>query len=156
MSRQGRIYSATFEEVAVSAIQDLFEIVAPADSSVVIHGLVISQSSDSGDAQSEQLNVLIHRGSTSGSGGSTPTPAPLNVGDAAFGGTVEANNTSQSTEGTQVHSQCFNVMAGLEIWWTPECRPVLSPSGRLIVELQTAPADAVTMSGTIYFEEIGG
>jgi hypothetical protein len=47
-------------------------------------------------------------------------------------------------------------MAGLPIWWTPETRPVLSPSGRLIVELQTTPADALTMSGTLYFEEIGG
>ena len=152
----GRMYSATFEEVGVTAVQDLFELVAPADMSVAIHGLVISQSSDAGDAQSEQLNVLIHRGSTSGSGGSTPTPAPLSVGDAASTVTLEANNTTQSTEGTIIHSECFNIMAGLAIWWPPECRPIISPSGRLIVELQTAPADSLTMSGTIYFEEIGG
>jgi hypothetical protein len=152
----GRMYSAVFEEVAVSAAQDLFELVAPADSAVAIHGLMISQSSDAGDSESEQLNVLIHRASTSGSGGSTPTPAPLHVGDAAFGGTCEANNTSQGTEGTQIHAECFNVMAGLCIWWTPETRPILSPSGRIVVELQTAPADALTMSGTIYFEELGG
>jgi hypothetical protein len=90
------MYSATFEEVAVSVVQDLFELNAPADAVVVVHGLEISQSSDT---DSEQLNLLIHRGSTSGSGGSTPTASPLEVGDAAFGGTVEANNTSQSTEG---------------------------------------------------------
>jgi hypothetical protein len=149
------MYSATFEEVAVSAVQDLFEINAPSSAVVVVHGLVISQSSDAGDAASEQLNVLIHRGTTSGSGGTTPTARPLMVGYAAFAGTVEANNTSQSTEGVQLHAECFNVMAGLNIWWTPECRPVISPSGRLIVELQTAPADALTMSGTIYFESIG-
>lgn len=152
----GRMYSATFEEVAVTAAQDLFELVAPADMSVAIHGLMISQSSDAGDSESEQLNVLIHRGSASGSGGTTPTPAPLAVGDAASTVTVEANNTTQGTEGTIIHSECFNVMAGLQIWWTPECRPIISPSGRLIVELQTAPGDSLTMSGTIYFEEIGG
>lgn len=152
----GRIYSATFEEVAVTAAQDLFELVAPADMSVAIHGLVISQSSDAGDSESEQLNILIHRGSTSGSAGSTPTPAPMQVGDAASTVTVEANNTSQSTEGTQIHAECFNVMAGLAIWWTPECRPIISPSGRLNVELQSTPGDELTMSGTIYFEEIGG
>lgn len=152
----GRMYSATFEEVVVSAIQDLFELVAPADLIVAIHGLVLSQSSDAGDSESEQLNILIHRGSTSGSGGGAPTPAPLNVGDAASTVTVESNNTTQGTEGTQIHAECFNVMAGLAIWWPPECRPIISPSGRLIVELQTAPADAITMSGTIYFEEIGG
>ena len=151
-----RMFSAVFEEVAVSAVQDLFEVNAPADAVVVIHGLVISQSSDAGDSESEQLNVLIHRGSTSGSGGSTPTARPMEIGTPAFGGTVEVNNTSQSTEGVHIHAECFNVMAGLQIWWTPETRPVLSPSGRLIVELQTAPADALTMSGTIYFSEAGG
>lgn len=152
----GRMYSATFEEVAVTAAQDLFELVAPADMSVAIHGLVISQSSDAGDAASEQLNVLVHRASTSGSGGSVPTPAPLAVGDAASTVTVEANNTTQGTEGTIIHSESFNVMAGLQIWLPPECRWMISPSGRLVVELQTAPADSLTMSGTIYFEEIGG
>ena len=152
----GRMYSATFEEVAVTAAQDLFQILAPADSAVILHSLHISQSSDAGDSESEQLNVLIHRGSTDGSGGSTPTPTPLHLGDAAAGTVVEANNTTQGTEGTFVHAESFNVMAGLQIVWTPETRPVISPSDLLHIELQTAPADSLTMSGTIYFEEIGG
>lgn len=151
----GRMYSATFEQVSVSVVQDLFEINAPANKAVIVHGFTISQSSDAGDAESEQLNILIHRGSTSGSGGSTPTARPLDAGDAAFGGTVEANNTTQGTEGNQIHSESFNVMAGLQVWWPPECRPVIPGSGRLIIELQTAPADALTMSGTVYFESIG-
>jgi hypothetical protein len=151
------MYSATFEEVSVgTAAQDLFELVAPTDMSVAIHGLILSQSSDAGDSESEQINILIHRGTTSGSAGSTPTPAPMHVGDAASTVTVEANNTTQGTEGTILHSECFNVMAGLQIWWTPETRPIISPSGRIIVEMQSTLADAVTMSGTIYFEEIGG
>lgn len=152
----GRMYSATFELVAATAAQDLFELNAPADAVVIVHGVWVSQSSDAGDAASEQLNILIHRGSTSGSGGSTVTAAPLAVGDPAFGGTVEANNTSQSTEGTILFSDCFNVMAGWQWLPTPEMRPVLSPSGRLIVELQSTPADSLTMSGVIVFEEIGG
>lgn len=151
----GRMYSATFEEIAVTAAQDLFEINAPATAAVAIHSVVISQSSDAGDAQSEQLSVLIHRGSTSGSGGATVTARPLMVGYAAFAGTVERNNTTQSTEGNQIHAECFNVMAGLNIVWTPETRPHIAPSGRLIIELQTAPADSLTMSGTVYFEAIG-
>ena len=153
----GRMYSATFEEVAATVVQDLFNLLAPADMSVAVHGLVISQSSDAGDSESEQLNVLIHRGTTAGTGGTTPTPAPLAVGDVASTVTVRANDvTTQSTEGTLIHAECFNVMAGLQIWWPPECRPIISPSGRLVVELQTAPGDSLTMSGTIYFEEIGG
>ena len=149
----GRMYSATFEEVAATAAQDLFEIVAPADSVVIIHGFEISQSSDT---DSEGLSLLVHRGSTSGSGGSSVTAAPMNVGDAAFGGTVEANNTSQATEGTILHAAAFNVLSGYAWIPTPEIRPVLSPSGRIIIELQTAPADSLTISGVVYFEEIGG
>jgi len=149
----GRMYSAVFEEVSVSAAQDLFEINAPSDASVVVHGCEISQSSDT---DSEMLNILIHRASASGSGGSSVTASPLEVGDAAFGGTVEANNTSGGTEGTKIHAACFNVLNGWLWMPTPECRPVISPSGRLVIELQTAPGDALTMSGTVYFEEVGG
>jgi hypothetical protein len=149
----GRIYTAVFERVSVSAVQDFFEIVAPSDAAVVIHSANIAQDSDT---DSEQLNILVHRGSTSGSGGSSVTPSPLEVGDAAFGGTVEANNTSQSTEGTFILSDSFNVLNGWQYMPTPETRPVLSPSGRIIFELQTAPGDALTMSGSVTFEEIGG
>lgn len=152
----GLMYSAVFEEVAVTAAQDLFEIVAPSDATVIVHGVTISQSTDAGDTESEQLNILVHRASTSGSGGSVITPRPLQAGFPAAGSTVEANNTTQGTEGNQIHAECFNVMAGWVWIPTPEIRPVISPSGRLVVELQTAPADSLTMSGTIYFEEIGG
>lgn len=152
----GLMYTATFEEVAVTAAQDLFEIVAPSDAVVVIHDFEISQSSDAGDSESEQLNLLIHRGSTSGSGGSTVTPRPLEAGFPAAGSTVEANNTTQSTEGNILFSTNFNVMAGYAKVFTPETRPVISPSGRLIIELQSTPTDSLTMSGTVTFEEIGG
>jgi hypothetical protein len=152
----GRVYTITFEEVAVTAVQDLFEVVAAADSVVIIHELRLSQSSDAGDTESEQLQILMHRGSTSGSGGTAPTPSPIEVGDSAFGGTAEVNNTSQSTEGTILGGGAWNVMAGEQFLWTPETRLVLSPSGRFIVELQTAPDDSLTMTGTLTVEEIGG
>lgn len=152
----GRMYIATFNGVAVTAAQDLFELIAPADSAIQIHSWAISQSSDAGDSESEQLSVLCHRGTATGSGGSTLTPAPLNVGDPAFGGTVESNNTTQSAEGTKLGAQCFNVMAGIEKIYTPESRPVISPSGLFIVELTGAPGDSLTMSGEIVFEAIGG
>lgn len=152
----GRMYTAVFEQVAVSAAQDLFELNAPADAVVKLRSCIITQSSDAGDSEAEMLPILIHRGSTSGSGGSIPTARPVEAGDAAFGGTVEANNTTQSTEGDQLHAESFNVQVGFHYIPMPEDRIVISPSGRVIVELQTAPADALTMDGTITFEEIGG
>lgn len=149
----GRMYTAVFERVAVTVAQDLFEIVAPADAVVKVHRFKVSQDSDT---DSEMLNILVHRGSTSGSGGTVVTPSPHEMGDAAFGGTVEANNTTQATEGTFLDAECFNVLNGYVELPTPEIQLVLSPSGRIIFELQTAPADSLTMSGSVTFEEIGG
>lgn len=152
----GRVYSASFEEVAVTAVQDLFELVAPADAAVSVHSITVTQSSDAGDAQAEMLPILIHRGTASGSGGSVVTPSPLAVGDSAFGGVVEANNTTQSVEGTFLHAEAFNIQIGFYYLPPPEDRPIVSPSALFIVELQAAPSDELTMNGTIVFEEIGG
>lgn len=152
----GRVYSCVFEEVAVTAVQDLFEIVAPADAVVVLHSVIITQSTDAGDSEAEMLPILFHLGSTSGSGGSSVTARPLNLGDAAFGGTVEANNTTQSTEGVFLHAEAFNIQAGLFYRPTPEERIVISPSDRLIIELQAAPTDSINLNGTAIIEEIGG
>lgn len=154
-----RIYTAQFTDVAVTAIQDLFEIVAPADAIVVIHEVHFGQRSDVGDAAEEVLSIQLTSGqTTSGSGGSTPTAVPLSFGDAAFGGTVEANNTTQAADGTIVthYSWHWNIRGSFDKIWTPETRPVLSPSRRGCFELPVAPADSITMSGTVIFEEIGG
>lgn len=153
---RGRMYSAVFEKVAVTAAQDLFELNAPADAVVIVHSVKITQDTEEGDAEAEQLSVLAHMGSTSGSGGSTPTPTPKQLGSPAFGGTVEANNTSQSTEGTFQDTEAWNVQIGLHWIFTPDEQIVISPSDRLIIELQDAPTDSITMSGTITFEELGG
>lgn len=154
----GRIYTATFNNVAVTAIQDLFEIVAAADSIVVVHDLHLSQNTDVGDAAEEVLRIELTSGhTTSGSGGSSVTPVPAQLQDSAFGGTCEANNTTQASTGTIVTHYVWNwnIRVGFDKIWTPETRPVIAPSRRMCVELPAAPADSVSMSGTITFEEIG-
>ncbi len=104
------------------------------------------------------LRVAISRAgvAVAGSGGSVPTAVPHNVGDVAFGGTVEVNNTTQASAATPIHEDTFNIQAGWFYRPTPEERIVISPSGILVVELPVAPADSITMSGTITFEAIGG
>jgi hypothetical protein len=153
------MYTAQFNGVAATAQQDLFELVAPADAVVVIHIVEISQSSEVGDAQEEGLSLLLKSGqTTSGSGGSTVTPVPVELGSPAFGGTCEANNTTKATAGTIVThgAWAWNVRGPFTLIWTPETRPILSPSRRATLELATTPADSITLSGTITFEEIGG
>jgi hypothetical protein len=155
----GMLYSAQFNGVAVTAQQDLFELVAPSDAVVVIHQILLSQTTEVGDTQEEGLSILVKRGATtSGSGGTTPALVPLENGFTAAGSVVEANNTTKATAGTIVtlHADSWNVRSQLLILPTPELRLVLSPSQRLTVELATTPADSITMNGTLYFEEIGG
>jgi len=155
----GRIYTVTFDGVAMTAQQDLFEIVAPADSIVLVHELEISQETEVKDAEEEMLTILLKSGqTTSGSGGTAPTAIPRLLNDAAFGGTVEVNNTTKAITGSIVtkYAWHWNVRIMLQKIWTPETRPVISPSARLTVELATTPADSITASGTITIEEIGG
>ncbi len=154
---QGRVYAVTFSAVAVSAAQDLFELAPADDKPIEIVGIELGQSSDAGDAMDELLQISIIRGNaTSGSGGSAPTPAPLNPNDTAAGFTAEVNNTTVASAGTAVTlaTTCWNVRAGYIQWWPEGMRPSASQGNTLIRVTQTAPADAVTMSGTLYVREL--
>lgn len=159
-------YTATFTGIAVSAAQDLFEIVAPATSRVVIHDLALAQYSDpDATTEAEILSLQIIRGhTTSGSGGAAVTPGALNPYLRAAASTVERNNTTVAANGTAVTlwSDGWHTQAGF-IWrlserfvgMKNENKILLRPSERLVVRLPVAPADAITTNGTLAFEEIG-
>ena len=153
------IFVATFAGVSVAAAQDVFEIVAPATTRLKIREIRLGQYSDAGDAAAEMLSVQIIRGfTTSGSGGSSVTPVNLSPvsGAAASVATVEANNTTVAADGTGlvVMADSFNVMRGWRYCPLPEERIEVGVSQRLVVRI-TAPADALSMNGTVLFEEIG-
>lgn len=155
---RGRIYRIPFVDIAVTAVQDFFEVVSASTKVTVIKELHLYQSSDVGDAAEEMLRVAIKSGSTtSGSGGASVTPVPSNLGDAAFAGTAERNNTTQATSGTIVTHEAFafNIRAGFVRIFTPEVEIVLAPSARATVELLAAPTDSLTMSGVLIVEELG-
>lgn len=154
----GRVYAVSFEGVAVTAQVDFFELTPADDKPIAIHGLFLSQSSDVGDAAEEILRVKIIRGhATGGSGGSAPTPVPLDPNDAAAGCAAETNNTTIASTGTAVdlYADAFNIRSGLATIFPPEMRPMASQANTtIVVRLMAAPADSLTMSGTIYFEEL--
>lgn len=154
-----RRYAVVFEGVAVTATQDFFELTPADDKPVRLLGLMLSQSSDTSDAAEEFLRIKVIRGhATSGSGGSSFTPVPLSPADTAAGATAEINNTTIASTGTAVDvlADTFNIRSGYAFWWTPETTPVCSEANgvRLVVRLMAAPADSLTMSGTLYFEEV--
>lgn len=154
----GRMYTAQFNGVAVTAQQDLFEIVASSAGVIQIHELGLSQLTEVADAAEEMLLILLKSGQTTGgSGGSAPTIVKRAVGDGGHGATVAANNTSKASGGTIVthYAWNWNVRVPFQMIWTPETRPVLAPSRRGTVELATTPADSITMAGYLVWEEIG-
>jgi hypothetical protein len=155
----GRMYSVSFENVAVTAASDLFEITPADDKPCIIHSLYLAQVTETGDAAEEGLRLKIIRGhSTGGSGGTAPTPRPLNPSDAASGFASEVNNTTSASAGTGVdlHADAWNVRVPYVLVFTPETRPQVSQGQTtLVVRLMAAPADSITMAGTLYVEELG-
>jgi hypothetical protein len=157
----GRFYSIPISGVASPAAAfDLFEVLASAGKAFVLHEVVVGQSSDYGDAAAEGLGVAIKRATgsyTSGSGGSTVAPAKHLTNDAAAGPTAEVMNTTQAAAGsgalTTLRAEAFNVQAGWQYLPTPEQRITFLPAEAVVVSV-TAPADAVTVSGTAVIEEL--
>ncbi len=153
----GNIYMISFEEVAITVAQDLFEMRQGSNSEVMfLNSVTISQSSDAGDPQAEMLNLVYHRGVTSGSGGTTPSANPVILGQTAITGLFEVNNTTQATRGTVLRSDNFNVQLGY--LWEPSRKErifVASDSPRLVISLETTPSDSLTLSGTAVMEWVG-
>lgn len=155
-----RMYVATFDEVAVTAQQDLFDVAPATNKSIIIHELVLTQTTEVAEAQEEWLHIRFVRGfATVGSGGATNTPAPISGADTAFGGTVRINDTTKAVVGggttDVVRSDAFQVRSGYYYLPTPETRIIVTAANtRLVIQLNTTPADSVTMSGSLLFEEL--
>lgn len=156
---QGRIYSVSFSAVAVTVAVDLFEITPADDKPVEVLGLFVSQSSDFGDAQAEQIGYRVIRGFTaSGSGGTATTPRPLERSDTAAGFTAETCNTTAATTGSTVDlwAGAINMQAGEYLWLPEGCEwGATQADTTLIVRLIAAPADSLTLSGTLVVREQG-
>lgn len=158
----GRMYTVQVNGVSVTAAQDIFEVLAASDILTIVHGFSLFQTSDVGDAAEEILRLETVRGVgavTSGSGGTVPTAQPVDDGDAAFGGTIEANNTTRMAAGAgsleTLEQFGWNVRIPIVHFYTPELRPIITPANRWTLSLPAAPADALTTSAMLWLEEIG-
>jgi hypothetical protein len=80
----------------------------------------------------------------------------MHPADTAAVTVVEVNNTTPLSGGTSVtlHIDAFNVLGGFVFMPTPEMRPVAAPGTYFVIDLPAAPADPLTMNGTVYFEEL--
>jgi len=155
----GRMYTIDFGPTAITVAADVVEIVPADDKPVLVHGFEILQTTDLGDAAEEVIGLSWVRGnSTSGSGGGTPTPAPINPSDVAAGLTAETLNTTQASTGTVTTLQRhgWNIRVPLAVIYTPETRPMVSQGQtRMCLRMAAAPADSITISGCVTVEEQG-
>lgn len=149
----GRIYSATFSEVAVTAQQDLFQLealVVP----LTLHAVYLSQTSDVGDAAAEGLSILIRRFTDAVT--NDVAEVKLDSGSAAANADIAINETTELVTGTEtIHSEAWNIAMPFIYLPPPELRPVIQIGNGVAINLNTTPADSITMSGTVYFEEFG-
>lgn len=153
-----RPYAVTFANAATTTAADFFEITPADDKPVALLGVFIGQSTESGDAAAELLRWAVIRGFTSsGSGGSAPTPVALNPNDTAAAFTAETMNTTVATTGTTTtpHASTFHVATGINHWWTPETAPRATQGNTtIVVRLVSTPADSITFDGTLYVAEV--
>lgn len=147
----GRRYSVTFSEVAVTAQQDLFQLeakVVPA----ILHACYISQSSDAGDSAAAFCSLQIRRFTDVVT--NDVAEVKLDGGDGAANANLAINETTELVTGQEIiHSEAWNIALPW-IWLPPpELRPVIQVDNGVAINLNTT--DTLTMSGTLYFEEVG-
>lgn len=157
----GRLYNLFIGGIDTTAALDIFQITAAAGIPVALHGFELYCSSEIGDAQDELISVSLLRGSsgtTSGSGGFTPTTGsvPLYRADSSASFSYLNRNSTQMSGGTitTLRSFVWDLRVMLVKHWTPETRPIIAPSERLVLRMNSAPADAQSFEGTIFVEEL--
>lgn len=150
----GRYYSVQFTAVALTAAADLFELTIATDRPIRIWGWNIFQTTDLGDTSEEVLDLTLQRAVTAGSGGSSVTPVALNDRDASAGTTCNRTVTTAHTSGTVLLRRGWNVRIPEEYWFTPETAPKIDTAADPVTLTLTAPADPITVSGSLIFEEV--
>lgn len=159
----GRIYSIVHQGTITNAggDVDLLELLPADDKPVKLRGLLLSQVSEVADAAEEGLRISIMRlpaTVTSGSGGSTPTPIPMDSADSAAGFAAETGNTTVATTSGSAVTLAelgWNIRNSPYEMWFPDDRfcPKAKQGEGLVVRQQTTAADDYTGCFTFWVEE---
>ena len=151
----GLVFTAEMHAVAVSAAASIFSIQAPAGNRVRVREIRIGQYSDFGDAAAEIVSVRLIRNATAFAtqGGVAVTPQNLKPWSRAANSRVIRTATVATDGGKCVLMDAMNIASGW--WYAPsEDEMVWLDTGDNLQVCVTAPADALTMNGTVVFEEL--
>lgn len=150
----GIMYSVEFNSVAVTAVQDLFQIEA-VTVPVKIHEITISQDTDYGDAEAEGLLIQVRTEITDAVTDDLAA-VPLNgYRTTANLCNLAINETTQiTTAAVDLYSEVWNLALPWKYIPTPKGIYTLAVGDALVVDLASAPTDSITCSGTMIFEEL--
>jgi hypothetical protein len=154
-----RAYKVTFSGVAVTAAQDLVQITGAAGKIArIVRAWVGATDTTAPTGQQLQIRCrFLPATVTPGSGGTTPTVAKVDPGDAAASVTALANNTTKATtSGTAIvlDEQGAHIFSGYDNAFLN--RPPIGPSEAFVFELLSTVSGTVHLSGGVEIEEIGG
>ena len=160
----GRIYTIPIPRTLVTSVGgdlDIAEILVPTDKVMILRQARVTQSSDAGDAESEQMELTLRRGigATSGSGGVAATFSVHDPGDAAASLTGELFNATIATAGGGSLIDLLNEDENIHNGWyhapAPDERYVFGGTNILVIYSPKTFDDDLTIGGFIVVEEIG-
>lgn len=152
-----RVYTMTYSNVSVSAVQDLMGLYAGTSGAFEWHEFVVGQVTATVVGNLRLSLKRLPATVTSGSGGSAGVLNKSRSGDAAATITGRTNDTTQATTtGTAVliREDVYNPINGYQYLPAPEDRPACNPSEAMVVSLDTAPGAAETMNGSAVVAEL--
>ncbi len=156
----GRIYTVTFKNVTISAAQDLVALKGSTGKLCELRRVWVKMNDTTlQTAQGLRLNVKYASATiTLGSGGSTPTPRPVDAGDAAASFTCHVNDTTPSTTSgsfVDIDPEGGHNYGGLDYRW-PEYRGlVFGLNEGTVFELLSTVSGTCNFSGGCEVEERG-
>lgn len=155
-----RRYTSGFANVSVGAGQDLVSLLGASGlklARVLRAWCMVTATSSVTTVQLTVSMRYLTPTATAGSGGSAGVVGKVDQGDAAASCTVRINDTTPATTGgttVNLENRAFNAQGGIDVvFYDP---PVIANGGLFAFNLAIAPLTAITMSGGIEWEEIGG
>lgn len=154
-----RPYTVTSENVSIAAAQDLAQIIGAAGKILQIVQCTVGFTDTSlPTAQMLRLQCnYLPATVTNGSGGTSPTPAPLDPGDAAASFTAKANSTTPATTNAtavQLIAVGVHIYAGWD--WPFKDPIVIGPSESFTFKLLSTVSGTCHASMTVKIIEMGG
>ena len=151
-----RFYSIQFNNVTISAAQDLFSVLS---TSGMAFRLCEFQLSADAPTTTAGLRIAIKRlpaTVTVGSGGAACTVNPMASTNSSATVTARSNDTTRATTNGTVatlFSASINVLNGWQFLPPPEYRPSFAPSQALVIGMEVAPSAATVFDGYAVLEE---